>query len=61
MIISDQFLNDGSPFTMRGVIIATSRKDRIAAARLYVEPVEHTGSDIDAAVEELYRPPHQEP
>jgi ketosteroid isomerase-like protein len=48
---------DGSPFAMRGVIIATIRDDRIAAGRLYVEAVEHTGSDIHAAVEELYRPP----
>jgi ketosteroid isomerase-like protein len=52
---------DGSTFAMRGIIIATIREGRIAAARLYVEPVEHTGSDIDAAVEKLYRPPHQEP
>ena len=50
---------DGSPFAMRGVIIARIRDDRIAAARLYVEPVERRGADIDAAVEQLYRPPHQ--
>jgi hypothetical protein len=48
---------DGSSFAMRGVIIATIRDDRIAAGRLYVEAVEHIGSDIHAAVEELYRPP----
>jgi ketosteroid isomerase-like protein len=48
---------DGSLFAMRGVIIATIRDDQIAAARLYVEPVEHSGADIDAAVDELYRPP----
>jgi ketosteroid isomerase-like protein len=48
---------DGSRFAMRGVIIATVRDDRIAAARLYMEPVEETEQDIDAAVEELYRPP----
>jgi len=46
---------------MCGVIIATIRDDRIAAARLYVEPVEHIEEDIDAAVEELYRPPRQDP
>jgi hypothetical protein len=45
---------------MRGVIIATIRDDRIAAARLYVEPVERHGADIDTAVEQLYRPPHQD-
>jgi ketosteroid isomerase-like protein len=48
---------DGSPFGMRGVIIATVRADKIAAARLYVEPVEHAGADIDAAVQHLYQPP----
>jgi hypothetical protein len=48
---------DGSLFAMCGVIIATIRDDQIAAARLYVEPVEHSGADIDAAVDELYRPP----
>jgi len=52
---------DGSGFAMCGVIIATIRDDRIAAARLYVEPVEHSGEDIDAAVEQLYRAPHQDP
>jgi hypothetical protein len=29
----------------------------IAAARLYVEPVEDAGEDIDTAVRELYKPP----
>lgn len=51
---------DGSPFDMRGVIIATIRDGRIASARLYVEPVEHSGMDIDATVEQLYRPPHED-
>ncbi len=51
---------DGSPFAMRGVIIATVRDDQIEAARLYVEPVEHSGPDIDAAVRDLYRPPDEE-
>lgn len=48
---------DGSDFAMCGVIVATIRGDRIAAARLYVEPVEDSGEDIDASVEQLYRPP----
>jgi ketosteroid isomerase-like protein len=48
---------EGSLFAMRGVIIATIRDDRIAAGRLYIEPVEHNGADIEAAVEQLYRPP----
>ena len=50
---------DGSPFAMRGVIIATIRDDLIAAARLYVEPVEQSGAGIEAAVTQLYRPPHE--
>ena len=51
---------DGSAFAMRGVIIATIDDGRIAAARLYVEPVEHSGTDIEAAVEELYRAPRED-
>lgn len=47
---------DGAPFAMRGVVIVTIRDGRIAAGRLYVEPVEHSGADIEAAVEQLYRP-----
>lgn len=49
---------DGSPFLMRGVTVLGVREDKIAWARLYMEPVEQGGSDIDAAVQELYRPPH---
>lgn len=41
---------DGSPFDLAGVIIARVRDDRIASARLYVEPVEQQGENIDAAV-----------
>ena len=48
--------SDGSPFAMRGVIIVKVRDDLIAEGRLYMEPVERTGQDIAAAVEELYRP-----
>jgi ketosteroid isomerase-like protein len=47
---------DGTTFAMRGVIIATIHDGKIAAARLYVEPVEQSGTDIDASVEQLYRP-----
>jgi len=32
---------DGSVFAMCGVVIATIHDGRIAAARLYVEPIEH--------------------
>jgi hypothetical protein len=48
---------DGSPFSMRGVIILVVRDDLIAEGRLYMEPVELDGEGIDAAVEELYGPP----
>jgi len=48
---------DGSPFAMRGVVIATVRDDLIAEAHLYMEPVAQDGQDIAAAVEQLYRPP----
>jgi ketosteroid isomerase-like protein len=47
---------DGSAFSMRGVIIATVRDGLIAAARLYMEPTEVGGSDIDTAVQELSAP-----
>ena len=36
---------------MRGVAIFELRDDRIAAARLYMEPVEHDGTDIEQTVE----------
>jgi ketosteroid isomerase-like protein len=48
---------DGSAFAMRGVTILTVRNDLIAAGRLYMEPVEANGGDIDAAVQDLYKPP----
>ncbi len=48
---------DGSPFLMRGVGVIGLREDKIGWARLYMEPVEHDGGDIDDAVRELYRPP----
>jgi ketosteroid isomerase-like protein len=40
----------GEPLEMAGVIVAGVRDDRIAWARLYVEPVEREGAGIDAAV-----------
>ncbi|HET7476918.1 MAG TPA: nuclear transport factor 2 family protein [Dermatophilaceae bacterium] len=48
---------DGSPFLMGGVIVVGVRDGKIAWARLYMEPVEQEGSDIEAAVQQLYRPP----
>ena len=46
---------DGSPFAMRGVTILVVRDGLIAEGRLYMEPVEEGGGDIDDAVQELYR------
>jgi ketosteroid isomerase-like protein len=51
---------DGSPFTMTGVTIFVIRDDVIAEGRLYMEPIDADSGDIDAAVQELYRPPPAE-
>jgi ketosteroid isomerase-like protein len=48
---------DGSPFAMRGVTIFVVRDGLISEGRLYMEPVEADGGDIEAAVQELYKPP----
>jgi hypothetical protein len=48
---------DGSPFAMTGVTIMVIRDDLIAEARLYMEPLDAASGDIDAAVQELYKPP----
>ena len=48
---------DGSEFAVRGVMIVVARDGVVARARLYLEPVDVEGSDIAAAVEEMYRPP----
>jgi ketosteroid isomerase-like protein len=48
---------NGSPFAMRGVTIFVVRDGLIAEGRLYMEPMEADGGDIDAAVQELYKPP----
>jgi len=48
---------DGTPFLMQGVTVMGVDDDKIAWARLYMEPVEYGGAGIDAAVRELYRPP----
>ena len=52
---------DGSHFAMRGVTIMVISNDQISAARLYMEPVEAGSEDIDAAVQELYKPPPVSP
>ena len=48
---------DGSDFAMRGVIVAGLEDEQIAWARLYMEPVEHDGTDIDTMVRDTYRRP----
>ncbi|MFL6001321.1 MAG: hypothetical protein ACJ72P_00785 [Nocardioides sp.] len=48
---------DGSPFAMRGVTILVVRDGLIAEGRLYLEPVDAEGGDIEEAVQELYKPP----
>jgi hypothetical protein len=48
---------DGSDFAMRGVIVAGVEDERIGWARLYMEPVEQGGANIDEMVRETYRPP----
>ena len=47
---------DGSPFGMRGVIVAGVHRDQIAWGRLYMEPIEQSGANIDEMVQETYRP-----
>jgi hypothetical protein len=48
---------DGSLFAMRGVILLGVRDQEIIWGRLYMEPVERDGIDIDEMVRETYRPP----
>jgi hypothetical protein len=43
----------GEALDMAGVIVFGVRADRIAWARLYVEPVEREGAGIEAAVREM--------
>jgi ketosteroid isomerase-like protein len=42
---------DGASHETAGVIIFVVEDDRIASARFYLEPVEHSSGDVDAAVE----------
>jgi ketosteroid isomerase-like protein len=50
---------DGSEFAMRGVIVVGVEDGRIAWSRLYMEPVQDDGADIDTMVRETYRPPDE--
>jgi ketosteroid isomerase-like protein len=47
---------DGSPFAMKGVIVTGLQHNQIAWGRLYMEPVEQGGANIDEMVQETYRP-----
>jgi ketosteroid isomerase-like protein len=47
---------DGSPFGMQGVIVTGVRDNQIAWGRLYMEPIEQGGANIDEMVQEAYRP-----
>ena len=51
---------DGASFEMRGMTLLAIENDRIAWGRLYMEPVEHDGRDIDEMVRESYRPPSKQ-
>lgn len=42
---------DGAPHAMAGVIIFTVSDERIVSARFYLEPVESSSGDVNAAVE----------
>lgn len=41
---------DGGAHLMRGVIIFQVAASRIASARFYLEPVDHTSGDVDATI-----------
>ena len=45
--------HDGSPFEMAGVVIFRVPDATIASARFYLEPVEQTSGDVNAAVKQL--------
>jgi ketosteroid isomerase-like protein len=48
---------DGSSFGMQGVIVAGVEHGQIAWGRLYMEPIEQGGANIDEMVQDTYRPP----
>lgn len=52
---------DGADFLMRGVVIFTVPDDTITSARFYLEPVEESSGDIDAATGRVVgNPPGQQ-
>jgi len=44
---------DGSPFEYRGITVWGVREDRIAWGRLYFEPVEAGGVEIDQRMQQV--------
>jgi ketosteroid isomerase-like protein len=48
---------DGSRFEMRGAMVLGISDGLISWGRLYMEPVEHDGGNIEAMVRQTYRPP----
>ncbi len=44
---------DGAEFRMRGVVIFTISNDLITSARFYLEPVEQSSGDINAATRQV--------
>jgi SnoaL-like domain len=48
---------NGSAFAMLGTTIFLIRDGLVAEGRLYMEPLDAAGEDIEAAVRELYKPP----
>ena len=47
---------DGSPFAMQGVIVTGVAGSQITWGRLYMEPIEQDGVDINEMVQQIYRP-----
>ena len=47
---------DGARFGMEGVIVTGIQHNQIAWGRLYMEPIEQGGADIDQMVQDTYRP-----
>jgi ketosteroid isomerase-like protein len=48
---------DGEPFLMRGVVILRAPGERATLARFYLEPVDPTSDDVNAAVRRLLGAP----
>jgi ketosteroid isomerase-like protein len=47
---------DGTPHAMKGVFIFRISGDRVRSGRMFLEPVERSGTDMDSAVREHVAP-----